>query len=75
MKNLKQTLVLLLIAGTASAVWGWGLPLLGKQQQLAQYNQWLERRDIDPSAMFYTELESLSWCVPEESVSEPRRQN
>jgi hypothetical protein len=41
------------------AVWLQVLPRIGDQPPVRRWIQTLERRRIDPSAMFYTELETM----------------
>ncbi|WP_254508772.1 hypothetical protein [Anatilimnocola floriformis] len=50
--------LLLAIAGLA-VVWLVILPLIGRQPVVSEHIQQQERLGIDPSAMFYTELEIL----------------
>ena len=40
-------------------VWGWGLPWLAEHEPMQQQLKFLEQRGIDPSAMFYTELDAM----------------
>ena len=38
-------------------VWGWGLPAISRLPPQRHYESWLDDHRIDPSAMFYTEVE------------------
>lgn len=40
-------------------VWLIVLPWLGRRPAIRRYRDWLAERRIDPSAMYYTELESM----------------
>jgi hypothetical protein len=42
-----------------AVVWTWGLPWLAQRPQLRRQLQFLDSRGIDPSAMYYTELELM----------------
>ncbi|QDU55764.1 hypothetical protein [Aeoliella mucimassa] len=60
--NLAGCLVALLL------VWGVVLPALTTQPQVEEQLDWLDERGIDPSAMFYTELD-LKWSPSAENVT------
>lgn len=40
-------------------IWCVVLPRLGSQPSMREYSRWLDERGIDPSAMYYTELEAM----------------
>jgi hypothetical protein len=40
-------------------VWGWLLPWVSHYQSVKQRLEFLDARGIDPSAMFYTELDAM----------------
>ncbi len=42
-----------------AAVWLVLLPWWSRQPAMARHLEWLDDRGIDPSAMFYTELEAM----------------
>ena len=50
---------LLLSLGAIALIWGVVLPNLSKSSRNAAYLDWLEEHRIDPSAMFYTELDCV----------------
>ena len=53
----KNTLALMLIAGIIVCVWAFLLPAFAGNRQVASRIVELEVKGIDPSAMFYTELD------------------
>lgn len=42
-----------------SAIWLVVLPMVAKERRTAAYLHWLDERGIDPSAMYYTELDAM----------------
>lgn len=50
---------LLLGISFVGVTWLVGLPRLAQLEPIAQRLEWLDAKRIDPSAMFYTELESM----------------
>ncbi|MCP4192543.1 MAG: hypothetical protein GY768_18165 [Planctomycetaceae bacterium] len=58
---------LLLSLGAVLLIWCIVLPALSRFDRNAAYLNWLEERRIDPSAMFYTELECVEELLDPES--------
>ncbi len=50
---------LALVAGAVSVVWGVALPWLGRCLVVARHVTAMESLEVNPAAMFYTELERL----------------
>jgi len=50
---------LLLVTGVLSAVWLIVLPWWARRPAVDDHLRFLEERGIDPSAMFYTELDAM----------------
>jgi len=50
---------LALCAVVIGLVWCIVLPRLASQPRMREYSRWLDERGIDPSAMYYTELEAM----------------
>ncbi len=50
---------LLAVTLMVGIVWCWILPYLAKQPQVKERLVFLDERGIDPSAMFYTDLDSM----------------
>lgn len=74
MNNLPVRLLKLLIAGAAVAtVWLVALPWFARQP--AERAQWqaLQRDRIDPSAMYYTELEAMEPILRRLNANQPWR--
>ncbi|OYP35499.1 hypothetical protein [Rhodopirellula sp. MGV] len=46
----------LIVAACVAIVWGVVLPRLAKTNTVRERNAWLKEKQIDPAAMFYTEL-------------------
>ncbi|MCO6047610.1 hypothetical protein NG895_27205 [Aeoliella sp. ICT_H6.2] len=65
--NHRRQPVLQLIAclATIAIVWCVLLPRLSRQPSVEQRLDWLAAERIDPSAMFYTELERMPELMPE----------
>lgn len=40
-------------------IWGWGLPWIAQLPTIDKRLQFLDERGIDPSAMYYTELDAM----------------
>jgi hypothetical protein len=51
----RLVLALVLLAG----IWLGLLPWLARRPSVARYLHWLDQQRVDPSAMYYTELESM----------------
>lgn len=47
------------ISAVAAVIWMLVLPLLSTLPQVAAHLQWLEDQRVDPSAMYYTEVDAL----------------
>lgn len=56
---------LLLCCCAIGLVWMVLLPQLASQPAMQARLEWLEKRKIDPSAMFYTELEAMEPILKE----------
>jgi hypothetical protein len=63
----RSTRRLIAIAITASLVWLVVLPWIARWEVVERHLQLLEERQIDASAMFYTELEAR----PAQAIQEP----
>lgn len=50
---------LLVASATIALVWGIALPWIAKRPMVERRSDFLDDRGIDPSAMFYTELEMM----------------
>jgi len=59
--NLNQSGTLKLLAGLGllTLIWLGLLPLISRQPRVAERIRTLEQQGIDPSAIFYTELEAM----------------
>lgn len=55
----RKRMHLLLATCAIAAVWLFLLPALAKTNAAASYLRWLDAKRIDPSAMFYSELECV----------------
>lgn len=44
---------------TVLVVWLGVLPWIGRREPVADRIEWLEQKGIDPSAMYYTELDAM----------------
>ena len=73
---------LLLVVAILAATWFVVLPWLAGQPQVNARLEWLAERKIDPSAMYYTELEAMEPILerlnrqerkPGQLVETPRR--
>lgn len=53
-------------------VWGVLLPRLAERPKLAERIEWLDERGIDPSAMYYTELEAMKPILEKLNIRERR---
>jgi len=42
-----------------AAIWLFGLPWLAERPAVRNYLRWLEEHKIDPSARYYTDLETM----------------
>lgn len=49
----------LIVTAVLLTTWLVVLPWMSQRPSSREYRRWLESRRIDPSAMYYTELESL----------------
>jgi len=58
--SLQSALSLLAAALLITLVWCWVLPWLSARPANSQYLQFLDEQGIDPSAMFYTELDAMA---------------
>lgn len=50
---------LALVAAAIGAVWGVALPWLGRCPVIVRHVTAMESRDVNPAAMYYTELDRL----------------
>ncbi len=50
---------LLFAVGLIGLVWMWVLPSIGRTRPMREYRAWLKQNQINPSAMFYTELDVM----------------
>ena len=59
---------LLLAIATICLVWGWILPWWAGRPAMSRTLQNLEQQRIDPSAMFYTDLEAMDSILRKRGV-------
>ncbi len=57
--SLHSKWLLLLVTGATAAGWCVILPAVAERPQMKLHLQWLKEKHIDPSAMFYTELDVM----------------
>jgi hypothetical protein len=57
--NWKSSASLLAASLTIVLVWGWLLPWASTQPRVKRRLEFLDARGVDPSAMFYTELDAM----------------
>ena len=55
----KGHLQLVVVVLGVLAIWGVALPMLSKSKTVRQRERWLQQYEINPAAMFYTELPVL----------------
>ncbi|MBA2115323.1 hypothetical protein [Bremerella alba] len=55
----KKWLYLGLAIASVAVVWLVILPAYARQSEMSKHLQWLDQQGIDPSAMYYTELEVM----------------
>jgi hypothetical protein len=58
-RRIKRRVTLLLVTFSIAAVWLLFLPWIATQPSTAERLRFLEERGIDPSAMYYTELDAM----------------
>lgn len=56
----RNTRNLIIATAMLTLVWGWLLPMLANQPQIQARLKFLDHHGIDPSAMFYTELDAMA---------------
>ena len=54
-----RLLKFLLALGAVAAIWLIALPMVGRSSIVAARIDWLDKKKVDPSAMYYTELEAM----------------
>ncbi len=59
------TLKLAGIGAVLAAIWLFALPWIGNRPVVRSHHQFLRDRGIDPSAMFYTELDAMDPILAE----------
>lgn len=57
--KIKSSASFLLAMVLITLVWGWCLPQLAQHRTVNKRLEFLDQRGIDPSAMFYTELDAM----------------
>ncbi|MFI4876023.1 MAG: hypothetical protein ACIALR_11815 [Blastopirellula sp. JB062] len=55
----QKWLTLTLVVTVLAVIWLVLLPAYARQPEMSEHLQWLDRQGIDPSAMYYTELEVM----------------
>lgn len=63
---------LVLALGGVGLVWLVGLPWMAGRPVVAERLEWLEERGVDPSAMYYTELEMMGPILDRMAVEKRR---
>ncbi|GAB5512919.1 hypothetical protein [Rhodopirellula baltica] len=58
-----------------SIVWLVILPAYSRQPKMRQHLRWLDDRGIDPSAMYYTELEVMEDILAKQRLAELRQKS
>lgn len=53
-----------------AAVWLLALPWIAEQPRMKAHLDWLDERGIDPSAMYYTELDAMDEILRRQPVIE-----
>ncbi|EMI52721.1 hypothetical protein [Rhodopirellula sallentina] len=61
-----------LVIAVLSIVWLVLLPAYARQPKMRQHLQWLDEKGIDPSAMYYTELEIMDEILAKQRRAELR---
>ncbi len=54
--NVRGKVVFAVIMVAVVAIWGWLLPALSETNTVRSRDRWLDEHQIDPAAMFYTDL-------------------
>ncbi|MEW4561479.1 hypothetical protein AB1K70_03075 [Bremerella sp. JC770] len=57
--QVRKTLSLLGVIAVMAVVWLVILPAHARQEAMRKHLEWLDQQGIDPSAMYYTELEVM----------------
>ena len=63
------------IVSLLSIVWLVILPAYARQPKMRQHLRWLDDQGIDPSAMYYTELEVMEDILAKQRLAEIRRKS
>jgi hypothetical protein len=62
---------LVFAAALMGLVWGLVLPRLARTRQVRQRERWLEKHQIDPAAMYYTELPVMEKILARQERGQP----
>jgi hypothetical protein len=72
-RSLRGWLRLITAAGVIFIIWTVVLPSLARQESIRAWGKLLDEHEVDPAAMFYTDLKAMSRI--EERVAATRRNN